>query len=622
MEPRTDAVAGSRVLVDFTDLLWWLSHFKTVSGIQRVLVEVLPHVDRREECVFVAYQPYGQDFVALDRRRVLRLLDVVQNQDNVNLIRLEVEELLASMANRSTVEVHPGDVLAVLGAGWVYPQFFLAVSRLKRRGARVVVLLYDLIPVVVPGSMPTALASEFRYYVARVGAFSDRAPAISAATRRDFENYTRIRNWRTPPGGVTGLAGDQWDAMRLASMGTPKRRAWDRPYVLFVSTVEGRKNHILALRAWQRLLAVHDGNDVPDLVCVGRMGWNVVEFLEEYEATSGAGGFVHLITDSISDAKLAALYRDCEFTIYPSRYEGWGLPVAESLQFGKPVVATRASSLPEVGQDFAVYFENDDLEGFTQAINRYITEQEALLQDAERIRNGYVAPSWETIAAGLSAEFEAARHEPNWEPAQVELNTEYGIDPIEQFPGTTDDAEAVLGFLRNVRKLPITGQVMGINRALVVESTVEHVHRQAGPGVQVHLVRPGGGDLFLVVAIKEGIGKVSLTLSSPGGDHIDVTARRGRVVTLPLGAGEPGESIHATITARGSSRSVPVRSFVLLDSSESAMSFETAHVAVGAWRSGPSRSLARLASRAETVGAFRRDLGRLRRRLPRLRASR
>ena len=220
----------------------------------------------------------------------------------------------------------------------------------------------------------------FDRYLNLITQTASAVPAISASSRRDYEQYCTERGLEAPKGGVTGLpcglGPDQFDT---------SQSPWPRPYALFVGTVEARKNHVLALRAWQDLIARHGADNVPDLVCIGRLGWNADEFLNEYVATHGLGGKVSVLSTSVTDAELARFYANADFTVYPSRYEGWGLPVSESLAFGKVAIVADNSSLPEAGRDLAVYFPSGDVAGFVHAIESAGLDPEGRERAEERI---------------------------------------------------------------------------------------------------------------------------------------------------------------------------------------------------------------------------------------------
>src|SRR3546814_5159127 len=101
-----------------------------------------------------------------------------------------------------------------------------------------------------------------------------------------------------------------------------------------VSTVEPRKNHILAFDAGAELSRIHGADAIPLLVCAGRRGWRYDQIFARLESDPALKAHVVWIHDA-SDSELAALYRACAFTVYPSHYEGWGLPVTEALAHGQ-----------------------------------------------------------------------------------------------------------------------------------------------------------------------------------------------------------------------------------------------------------------------------------------------
>ena len=152
-------------------------------------------------------------------------------------------------------------------------------------------------------------------------------------------------------------------------------------YVLFVSTLEPRKNHAFAITVWEHLLATMPRERVPKLVLAGRPTAQMAPLIERLRATEHLDGHVIHFADA-SDLDLVALYQGCLFTFFPSLYEGWGLPVTESLVFGKPCFAAANSSLPEAGGAFARYFDTDRPEQ-TAAMLRAAIEDPAGLTEWE-----------------------------------------------------------------------------------------------------------------------------------------------------------------------------------------------------------------------------------------------
>ena len=96
------------------------------------------------------------------------------------------------------------------------------------------------------------------------------------------------------------------------------------------------------------------------------------------------------VAETPSDAELAFLYRNCRFTVFPSLYEGWGLPIGESLWFGKLCIASKTSSMPEVGGDLVDYVDPKDADSLQQAILRTFRERVTSRQRSSGFgRRGY-----------------------------------------------------------------------------------------------------------------------------------------------------------------------------------------------------------------------------------------
>jgi glycosyltransferase involved in cell wall biosynthesis len=144
----------------------------------------------------------------------------------------------------------------------------------------------------------------------------------------------------------------------------------DRPYVLFVGTLEPRKNINMLIKAFDRVAASR-----PDLhlVLAGRRGWMAQAIFDELERRSLLGR-VH-ITGYVPDEYLPPLYRQAEALVYPSLYEGFGLPPLEAMSSGTPVVVSRNSSLPEVVGDAGLYVD-------ALSVNEIAGAMERILDDA------------------------------------------------------------------------------------------------------------------------------------------------------------------------------------------------------------------------------------------------
>ncbi len=306
----------------------------------------------------------------------------------------------AGSAESFAAAVRPGDILLTLGAAWWHHDYAGLVARTRdRHGVRFALLLYDLIPLRHPEWCDRRLIATFTSWLEGVLPQADVLLAISQATARDVVCHAAQRGIALP-GPVTpipigtGFAAPPQAAPPAADLPAPGT------YALIVSTIEARKNHALLFRVWRRLLDEMPPDAVPTLVFAGRIGWLVNDLLQQIENTSFLNGRVVIIEDP-SDADLAALYGGCLFTLFPSFYEGWGLPVTESLAFGKPCVIANVTSLPEAGGSLAHYFDPDDLHDAVRVIRAVLEDRAALAVWEAQIRRDFRPTPWSASAEAV-----------------------------------------------------------------------------------------------------------------------------------------------------------------------------------------------------------------------------
>ena len=137
-------------------------------------------------------------------------------------------------------------------------------------------------------------------------------------------------------------------------------------YWLNVGTIEPRKNQRRLVEAYARYLAL-GGAPMP-LVLAGGKGWLMEDF-QKHLVELGVEAHVMMI-GYVSDDELIWLYRNCYANLYPSLFEGFGLPVLEGMQFGAATLASNATSIPEVAGDAAILIAPEDTEGWAQAMLR------------------------------------------------------------------------------------------------------------------------------------------------------------------------------------------------------------------------------------------------------------
>jgi glycosyltransferase involved in cell wall biosynthesis len=313
----------------------------------------------------------------------------------------------------------PGDMLLVLGSPWFRTDYAELLQRMRdRTGLSVAMLIYDLIPLTRPEYCDPGLVRTFRAWFAGILPLVDRFFAISRASARDLERYAQGAGLalRHPivvlpigsgfgdeavlPGGHPADAGLPGVPAPPSAVTEPRVAALPPGFVLLVSTIEARKNHLLAFRAWRRLLDVLPPEQVPTLVFAGHVGWMVADLMQQLENCSWLGGKVVMVDDP-TDAELAALYAGCRFTLFPSHYEGWGLPVTESLSFGKICVASSSTSIPEAGGSFCLYHDPENVLEAVAILRRLICHPAELDEMQARLRRDFHPTPWSSTAKAL-----------------------------------------------------------------------------------------------------------------------------------------------------------------------------------------------------------------------------
>ena len=257
---------------------------------------------------------------------------------------------------------------------------------LRAEGAKFVTLVHDVIPLTHPEFARPQGAEEHRRRVRTIDLHADGIIGNSQATIDALRPHlTRGLDERQTC--VAHFGADPPDVVVQGSYAVP-----DRPYFVYISTIEPRKNHLLLLNIWRRLVETL-GDDAPVLVLIGRRGWeneNVIDMLERAEILRG-----HVIeAGGVSDNEMNALVAGARAMLMPSFEEGFGMPVIEALSAGVPVICSDIVAHREVGGDAPDYVDPLDGLGWLRIIDayRHMDSPERAAQLA-RIR-GWQAPTW------------------------------------------------------------------------------------------------------------------------------------------------------------------------------------------------------------------------------------
>lgn len=237
---------------------------------------------------------------------------------------------------------------------------------------RVVVTIHDVIHLLYPEFLPNRLAFIYaQWMIRRSLQRGDRIIAVSRTTRRDLMKYFRV------DGGKIEVVYNGIEDDLRQEVGSDELERWmrnlglERPYLLFVGNAEKpHKNLDNVVKAYAKALQIQDFPH--PLVCVGdRAG---VEFKIRQRAEQlGIGGRV-LLLGHVAQEALPAIYHGASLFLYPTLYEGFGLPVVEAMSAGLPVITSNTSALKEVAAGYADLVNPLDVDGMAKAIVRCVCD--------------------------------------------------------------------------------------------------------------------------------------------------------------------------------------------------------------------------------------------------------
>lgn len=292
-----------------------------------------------------------------------------------------------------------GDCYLTMGLDWDHDKMGVLYREKRKKGLKVFNFAYDVIPVKFPHFYQSGKFDLFSVYFVNMAWTTDHVFCISACTAHDLQSFFEDVGAPNPPKTVVRLG----DALHEAQEQRPSEqiaKLLEVPYLLFVSTIEIRKNHETLYKAYVRL--VEEGFEAPKLVLVGMPGWRVDDFMYSLRNDPRIKERI-VILDRVSDADLSHLYRNCMFTLYPSLYEGWGLPVAESLAYGKFCLASNVASIPEIAGDIIDYADPWDVPQWAEKIRLYCSDPQALCEREAAIASRFRTTSWEATADEMIA---------------------------------------------------------------------------------------------------------------------------------------------------------------------------------------------------------------------------
>lgn len=542
------------IFVEIKDLLVFLRAHNSVTGVQRVVsglilsLHNIAEMKSGDKIVFCSLIPDRPGLVAAFDEENLRLLckrvmlgDIEQNEKDEIITDLEINGSYARPTRK--------DLLFFAGAYWSTYDFFHLLTPLKANGVLIGALVYDIIPMTHPEWLPKHARQFVVDRAIAMFSSSDIFVTISDFVRKELLFVLNEEMNLDKPVTTVRLPQElpsrHEDNSGVLEGGYPK-------FVLSVGTIEGRKNHRLLFHVWAALCRKYGYENVPYLFLAGKWGGYSEEFAELCSDSNFVNGRIRVL-DKLSDADLANLYQSCLFTVFPSHVEGWGMPVGESLSFGKACLASNSTSIPEVGGDLVKYFDPLDVNSAYDLIESYIFDPEAVSQAESRIAREFRPTTWASYAEELLQAINDMRLQTN-EHRGALLEIEESIEFRAQFGLNTQQRWAIRSKFNSLSEgwgavedwgcwsnSPIS--VIRVELPDRKDKTFLHLKLCFPPGHSGDVVTISLGAISQVVAARAGR-VVPCVLSVPSDvRNADIMISRARV----FGYMEPGRTIFVGI---------------------------------------------------------------------------
>lgn len=283
------------------------------------------------------------------------------------------------------VDFSRGGDLVALGLGWEYLDHEAMYRLAREQGVRIHMPAFDLIPIVMPQLNAGQSHLVHRYY-AEMAHYADTITSISDATTDALRAFYEHEQLPTPVLATNPLPGFDLEERKRVDPSRRRHRLDGEQFVLSVSTIEIRKNHLLLAKIWTE--CAREGIDLPRLAIVGRVGWDVAELMRWIEHAPELQDHVEIFAD-VEDDELVHLYHDALFTVFPSRAEGWGLPITESLTCGKVCIHSTDPAQLEASQGLMPALHPDDYMAWKREIIQMSTDDEYRESLEATIRDEY-----------------------------------------------------------------------------------------------------------------------------------------------------------------------------------------------------------------------------------------
>ena len=363
-------------MIDVSRLIWRRWRGRRPTGIDRVCLAYLRH-----------FAPRAQAVVQHDRLR--RILDVESSQELFALLEMPGRSFRTSLVlgalRRLSRFGETGNGRLYLNVGHTGLDSPGYREWVRNADVKPIYLVHDLIPITHPEFCRANEADKHRERMRTVLTTAAGVIANSQATLDELASFGRSENLPKPPVLAAWLGVEP--LLPPSSVETAAS-----PTFVVLGTIEARKNHLLLLDIWSRLID-EMGVSAPRLLIIGQRGWEAGPVFERLDKDEKLRGHVFEL-GRCSDEELARHVASAHALLFPSSAEGYGLPLMEALGLGVPVIASDLPVFREIAGDIPTYLDPLDCDGWQVAIRDFMRpESGARKAQIERLKN-FRTPGW------------------------------------------------------------------------------------------------------------------------------------------------------------------------------------------------------------------------------------
>ena len=364
------------LLFDVTRLIWRRWKGRLPTGIDRVCLAYLRHFGARSQAV-------------IQHKHFRRIIGREASQDLFALLetpeRFRARLPLGALRNWRGMKGAGGDrlYLNIGHTGLNSPGLREWVSR---SGVRPVYFVHDLIPITHP---EFCRPGETEKHVTRMNTVLRTAAGVignSQATLDELAFFASEQGLPNPPSVAAWLGTDTFALPSDAAL-------TDRPTFVVLSTIEARKNHMMLLDVWSRLID-RLGDGAPRLLIIGQRGWEADDVFQRLDTDTKLRGHVIELNDC-SDRDLARHMASARALLFPSLAEGYGLPLVEALGSGVPVIASDVPVFREIGDDIPKFVDATASSDWVADILDYAQDDSASRAAQIERMQGFRTPTWD-----------------------------------------------------------------------------------------------------------------------------------------------------------------------------------------------------------------------------------